>query len=55
MKNVSYIRFNEADILQKASNEKWIGNGTSEKPFIIESSTAYYYIPPYLKISLYTL
>lgn len=38
MKLSSYTHYSETDIYQKAVNEKWIGNGTSENPFIIEST-----------------
>jgi len=38
MKLSSYTHYSENDIYKKAINEKWVGNGTSETPFIIEST-----------------
>jgi len=38
LKVSSYTQYSETDLFQKATNEKWVGNGTSENPFIIESS-----------------
>ena len=38
MKLTSYTRYSEDDINQKAIDEKWVGNGTSEDPFVIEST-----------------
>jgi len=41
LKLSSNTTYSEEDIYQKAINEKWIGNGTSEEPFIIESSHSF--------------
>lgn len=41
MKLSSNNHYSETDIYQKAINEKWIGNGTSETPFIIESTHSF--------------
>ena len=38
LKLSSYTQYSETDLYQKAANEKWVGNGTYEKPFIIEST-----------------
>lgn len=38
LKVSSYTQYSENDLFQKATNEKWVGNGTYEKPFIIEST-----------------
>ena len=38
MKLSSNTHYSENDIYQKAIDEKWVGNGTSENPFIIEST-----------------
>ncbi|KKM03491.1 hypothetical protein LCGC14_1773890 [marine sediment metagenome] len=38
LKVSSSTQYSETDLYQKAANEKWAGNGTYEKPFIIEST-----------------
>ena len=34
----SSVCYSEDDIYQKAMDENWVGNGTSENPFVIEST-----------------
>lgn len=41
MKLSSSTKYSETDLLQKAKDEKWIGNGTEENPFIIESTHSF--------------
>jgi len=38
LKLSSNTNYSENDLYQKAINEKWVGNGTSENPFIIENT-----------------
>lgn len=38
LKFSSYTKYSEADLHQMAVDEKWIGDGTSENPYMIEST-----------------
>jgi len=40
LKLSSCTQYSETDLYQKATNEKWVGNGTYENPFIIESTSS---------------
>lgn len=41
MKLSSYTKYSETDLLQKANDEKWIGDGSTGSPFIIESTHSF--------------